>query len=576
MSQEMKPVMMTGAQIVIECLLEQNVDVIFGYPGGTILNIYDALFDYSDRIRHILTAHEQGAAHAADGYARATGKTGVAFATSGPGAANLITGIATAYMDSSPVVFITANVAYHLLGKDSFQEMDITGITMPITKCNYQVREVGKLADIMREAFAVAESGRKGPVLIDIMKNVTSETTLYTPLEKSRHKDSGHLSALYKRNCGVVVMPEPDQDRIDEMVGMIRQAERPMIITGGGTIVAGASEELKQLAEKLKAPVASTLMGLGGFPSDHPLFTGLLGMHGTRYSNITCINCDLLITIGTRLNDRVALNPARFIDAKKLIQIDIDNSELNKNVVADLTLLGDAKQILKRVNHQLKQDPQRENTWFEKYAPEIPLNGAKAGKNFVAPNVLNSVAKITDGNVLMVTDVGQHQMWTAQTFPCKFPRQLITSGGFGTMGFGMGAAMGAKLGRPDMTVVEITGDGCFRMNSNELGTAQYYGIPIITIILNNGTLGMVRQWQTLMFKKRYSQTTLDRGPDFVRLAEAYDIRGYRVNNLEDFEKAFSEAYKNGKSAVIDCIIEMDDKVTPMVPTGKHLSEFLID
>ncbi|NMA12450.1 MAG: biosynthetic-type acetolactate synthase large subunit [Chloroflexi bacterium] len=576
MSQENKPVKMTGAQIVIECLLEQNVDVIFGYPGGTILNIYDALFDYSDRIRHILTAHEQGAAHAADGYARATGKTGVAFATSGPGAANLITGIATAYMDSSPVVFITANVAYHLLGKDSFQEMDITGITMPITKCNYQVHDVEKLADIMREAFAVAESGRKGPVLIDIMKNVTAERTFYTPLEKSFHKDSGHLGSLYKRNCSVVVMPEPDQDHIDEMVNMIRQAERPMIITGGGAIAAGASEELKKLAEKLDAPVASTLMGLGGFPSDHPLFTGLLGMHGTRYSNITCINCDLLITVGTRLNDRVALNPSRFIDAKKLIQIDIDNSELNKNVVADLTLLGDAKKILKQVNHQLEQDPQRENTWFKKYAPEIPLYGANTGKNFTAPNVLNSVSKITDGNVLMVTDVGQHQMWTAQTFPYKFPRQLITSGGFGTMGFGMGAAMGAKIGRPDMTVVEITGDGCFRMNSNELSTTQYYDIPIITIILNNGTLGMVRQWQTLMFKKRYSQTTLDRGPDFVKLAEAYGIRGYQVDNLEDFEKAFSEAYKSGESAVIDCTIEMDDKVTPMVPTGNHLSEFLID
>lgn len=570
------PTEMTGARIVIECLLEQNVDVVFGYPGGTILNIYDALFDYSDRIRHILTAHEQGAAHAADGYARATGKTGVCFATSGPGAANLITGIATAYMDSSPVVFITANVAYNLLGKDAFQEMDITGISMPITKSNYQVRDVESLADIMREAFAIAESGRKGPVLVDIMKNVTADSTLYTPLEKSRHKESGHLGSLYKRNCGVVVMPEPDQDHINQTVEMIRGAERPMFLTGGGVISANASEELRTLAEKLNAPVASTLMGLGGFPSDHALFTGLLGMHGTRYSNLACINCDLLITVGTRLNDRVALNPNRFIDAKKLIQIDIDSSEMSKNVVADVNLLGDAKEILRRILHALDTDPKRDSDWFAKYAPEVTLYSADYGDSFIPLNLLKSIAKITQGNTLMVTDVGQHQMWTAQAFPYKFPRQLITSGGFGTMGFGMGAAMGAKLGRPDMTVTEITGDGCFRMNCNELGTIQHYNIPVISIILNNGTLGMVRQWQTLMYKKRYSQTTLDRGPDFVRLAEAYGIRGYRVKTLQDFESVYREAYRSGKSAVIDCVIEIDEKVTPMVPSGKHLSEFLIN
>ncbi len=567
---------MNGARIVIECLLEQNVDVVFGYPGGTILNVYDALYDYEDRIKHILTAHEQGAAHAADGYARATGKTGVCFATSGPGSTNLVTGIATAYMDSVPVIFITCNVAYPLLGKDAFQEMDITGVTMPMTKCNYLVTDVTKLADIMREAFTVAESGRKGPILIDLMKDVTAAVTDFEPLEKAEHKNSGRLKKLFDRKSNVVVIPETEDDKVEQLAELVRSAKRPMIIAGGGIISSDASEELKRLAEKYNIPVACTMMGLGSFPSAHPLFPGMIGMHGSRLSNTTCAKSDLIISVGSRLNDRVALNPARFNEGKTLVQIDIDSSEQNKNLKAGLNLIGDAKNILTCLNNLLDEDDGRQDRWFYALNQPTHLTSASNHQDFLPIEIIRSIYAIAGDNVIMVTDVGQHQVWTTQNFPFSRPRQLITSGGFGTMGFGLGAAMGAKLGNPDIPVVEITGDGCFRMNCNELATVEHYQIPVITIIFNNGTLGMVRQWQSLLYDNRYSQTTLDRGPDFVKLAEAYGISGYSARTVSEFEASFREALNSGRAAVIDCRLGIDEKVSPMVQSGKHLTEFLLN
>ena len=571
---------MNGSKIVIECLLEQGVDVVFGYPGGTILNLYDALYDYSDQIRHILTAHEQGAAHAADGYARSTGKVGVCFATSGPGATNLITGIATAYMDSSPVIFITCNVTYNLIGKDAFQETDITGITMPITKANYQVRDVKQLADVIREAFVIAESGRPGPILIDIMKDVSAEVTDFHRLLKCEHKYNGHLGSLFQRKSHVVTRSQPGSDQIEQLKKIILEAKRPAILCGGGIVSSGAHEELAAFAERINAPIASTLMGLGCIPYNHPLYIGMLGMHGNRKANQIITKSDLLIAVGARLNDRVALNPSRFREGKKVVQIDIDFSEINKNVRTDYHLCGDAREILTQLNQVFGEQSaaEKESTpWFQQYLGDPAAESSAVDNTHFSPTaILTTIHRVAGDNVIMVTDVGQHQMWTAQNFPFSRPRQLITSGGFGAMGFGMGAAMGAKVGNPDKPVVEITGDGCFRMNCTELSTLEHYDIPVISIIFNNGTLGMVRQWQTLLYHQRYSQTTLDRGPDFVKLAEAFGFYGERVDSLDSFEKAFRFALESGKGAVIDCTLNIDEKVTPMVQGGKHLVDFLLE
>ncbi|SMC72655.1 biosynthetic-type acetolactate synthase large subunit [Papillibacter cinnamivorans] len=566
---------MKNAQVVIECLLEQGVDTVFGYPGGTILNIYDALYQYRDRINHILTAHEQGASHAADGYARATGKVGVCFATSGPGATNLTTGIATAYMDSSPVVFITCNVGESLIGKDSFQEVDITGITMPITKSNYLVRNPGELADIMREAFAVAAAGRPGPVLVDIPKNITTVEVDYTPLPKAEHIKHGRLKKLAERASHNVHKIDPDSEDVKKLLGMIAQAKKPMILAGGGIIRSQAEKELLTFAEKIDAPVAMTLMGLGAIPSDHPLSLGLIGMHGTLEANRASTACDLLIALGTRFSDRVAGHTSTFAKNAKIVQVDIDRAEIDKNVVTDYHLIGDACQVLAAVNEKLPQYSHGEwLTQVESMAGE-PIPGRSDGK-LEPRDIMREIHDRTKGEAIIVTDVGQHQMWAAQYYSYKRPCQLITSGGFGTMGFGLGAALGTKLGKPDATVVHITGDGSFRMNAGELATESFYGIPVITVLMNNGTLGMVRQWQSLMYGNRHSQTTLDRGPDFVKLAGAYGMDAYRVSTGKEFADAFDKAVSSGKSCLIECRIDIDEMVRPMVSAGSPITDFLLE
>ncbi|AOH44151.1 acetolactate synthase, large subunit, biosynthetic type [Anaerolineaceae bacterium oral taxon 439] len=568
---------LTGAQIVMECLLEQEVEVVFGYPGGTILNLYDALYDYRDRIRHILTSHEQGASHAADGYARATGKVGVCFSTSGPGATNLVTGIATAYMDSSPVVLITCNVASNLIGRDSFQEIDITGVTMPITKCNYQVRDIRKLADVIREAFAVAASGRPAPVLIDIMKDVTTQTAEFTFLPRSAHGSDAHIARLLRRKAIIINSPEPDAEKIAMAADWIRAAERPMFVIGGGVVSADASACMRRLAALVNAPVASTLLAKGVLSFDDPLSTGLIGMHGTKLSNLAFVEADLIIAIGARFTDRVALNPEKFRDGKRIVQIDIDASEINKNVRVDLGIVSDAKKAIEALLAELGDSFEKKPNWAAPIVPAAPGEKARTKTELLNPaEILDAIYSATGDNVIIATDVGQHQIWTAQHFKISRPRQLITSAGFGTMGFGLGAAMGAKVGRPDSVVVAITGDGSFRMNLTELSTIEYYDIPVITVIFNNQTLGMVRQWQTLLYHRRYSETTLDRGPDFVKVADAFGIAGKRVAKLPEFRSAFAEALASGKAALIECMIDIDEKVVPMVPGGKHLNDFLID
>jgi acetolactate synthase-1/2/3 large subunit len=566
---------MRGAKIVLECLLEQGVDTVFGYPGGTILNIYDELQlgGYDKKIRHILTAHEQGASHAADGYARSTGRVGVCFATSGPGATNLTTGIATAYYDSSPVVFITCNVSENLIGKDSFQEVDITGITMPITKCNYLVRDVKELADVIREAFAIAGSGRPGPVLIDIAKNATSEETEFTPLPRSEHASQGRLGAMLRRASHELKAPEPDANDIQTLLDMIEQSQRPMVLVGGGVIRSkGAVPQFRKFMETLDAPVASTIMGGGACPGDHPLFTGMIGMHGSHASNMASNECDLLIAIGCRFSDRVATNPATFAPNAKIVHIDIDRAEIDKNVKTDHHIIGDARRVLELLNEKLPKHtyPEWKAQVFSR--KEVPL---KKDGILHAHEVLETIQKVA-GDAIIATDVGQHQMWSAQYFHFSRPGQLITSGGFGTMGFGLGAAMGAKVGNPDQVVVHCTGDGCFRMNCHELCTVEHYHLPIITVIFNNQTLGMVRQWQNLIYEKRFSQTDLDRGPDFVKLANAYGIDGARAANQEQFEAAFRAAVESGKPWVIECAIDKDAMVHPMVPGGADATSFLLD
>ena len=568
---------MTGAQIVLECLREQDVDTIFGYPGGTILDVYDALVDYPD-IHHYLTSHEQGAAHAADGYARSTGKVGVCFATSGPGATNLTTGIATAFLDSSPVVFITCNVDERLIGKDAFQEVDITGISMPITKWNYMVTHVRCLADVIREAFAVALAGRPGPVLVDIAKNVTTMRADYTPLPREQHYTTGRLAAIVARYSSDEYFLSYDSgaDDIHLLIEMIEASERPLLICGGGVVRGSAHREFEEFATKVDGPVAITLMGAGGYRGHAPLATGMIGMHGSQASNIAVDHCDLLIAVGCRFSDRIALNPDTFACQAHIVQIDIDRSEINKNVLVDHHIIGDAADVLSKLNALLA--PQHHDAWREfvfSYPTETEYE--EEGEHLTPAQISDVIARICPENTIVATDVGQHQIWVAQHFHFDYPGQLLTPGGYGTMGFGLGAAIGAKVAHPDRCVIHVTGDGSFRMNCVELATESYYGLPIISIVYDNRALGMVRQWQTLMYKGRYSQTTLDRGPDFVKLAEAYGLAGWRATSAAEFEAALTKALalaKAGQGSVIDCAIGQDEMVRPMVPTGRDLTDFL--
>lgn len=545
---------LTGSQIVIECLKEQGVDTVFGYPGGTILNIYDELYSHPE-IHHILTSHEQGAAHAADGYARATGKVGVCMATSGPGATNLVTGIATAYMDSSPVVAITANVGKSLLGKDSFQEVDIAGVVMPITKHSMIVKNVADLANTLRRAFRIAQSGRPGPVLVDITKDVTAAKYEYEYKEPEK----------IERQVNTIT-----EEALEEAAALIRQAKRPYIFVGGGAVISGASDEVRELAHKLQAPVCDSLMGKGVFPGDDPLYTGMLGMHGTKTSNLGVTKCDLLIVLGARFSDRVTGDTSRFAKKAKILQFDIDAAEINKNVVVDTCVIGDLKESLKRLNERL--EPKEYPEWLEEIRELEKRYPMKHEDGLTGPAVMEEIYRVTKGDAVITTDVGQHQMWAAQYYAYKEPRQLLTSGGLGTMGFGLGAAMGAKMGRPDQTVINIAGDGCFRMNMNEIATLSRYRIPVIEVVINNHVLGMVRQWQTLFYKQRYSYTVLDDATDFVKVAEALGAKGIRVTKKEEIAAAIEEAIAYGGSVVIDCQIDRDDKVFPMVAAGAAIEE----
>lgn len=557
----------------MECLLEQEVDTIFGYPGGTILNVYDSLVKYRDRINHILTAHEQGASHAADGYARSTGKVGVAFSTSGPGATNLTTGVATAYMDSSPVVFISCNVADNLIGKDSFQEVDSTGVMLPITKSNFQVTDVKKLAGTVRRAFAIARSGRPGPVFIDILKNVTGEEAEYEFIPKQKHKEAGVLKAVYDRNMVDYHKPEIDEDDINKLVEMIGESEKPMLICGGGVVRGRAHEEFNKFANLADAPTAVTVMGGGGMNGRNPLVTGMIGMHGSQASNIGVDECDLLIAVGCRFSDRVALDPETFAAKAKIVHIDIDRSEINKNVQTDHHIVGDAKRVLEKLNERLSQQDHSE---WKKFVFSYPTETEyEDGGDTLNPKQLcSTIAKLMPEDTMVATDVGQHQMWAIQHFHFDYPGQLLTSGGFGTMGFGLGAAIGAKVGNPDKTVIHIAGDGSFRMNCNELTTVEHYKLPIITFVFNNGTLGMVRQWQNLIYKGNISETNMDRGPDFVKLAEAYGLKGRRVSNQEELADAIKDALASGSGYIIDCMLDIDEMVRPMVGGGSHITDFM--
>lgn len=562
-----------ATQAIMECLLEQEVDTIFGYPGGTILNLYNELYDYQDKITHILTAHEQGAAHAADGYARATGKVGVCFATSGPGATNLTTGIATAYLDSSPVVFITCNVGENLLGRDAFQEVDTTGIAMPITKAAFLVRDAQQIPDVMRQAFAVAATGRPGPVMIDFLKNVTAPTEMvdyeFIHWSENRNCDSMRsLSANHELKTARV-----DQQDVDILLDMIAEAKKPLLICGGGVVRGHAHQEFREFAEKVDAPVAITVMGGGGFPGYHTLATGMIGMHGSQASNVACDECDLLVAIGCRFSDRVALDPNTFAKQAKIVQVDIDRAEIDKNILTDHHIIGSAKKVLAALNARLPQYDHSE--WKNYILPMKVPSTAPDSEKLTPQQVMEVIRLMAPKDAMVATDVGQHQMWAIQYLHYDYPGQLLTSGGFGTMGFGLGAAIGAQVGNPDKRVIHITGDGCFRMNCHELCTVEHYGLPTITVVFNNGTLGMVRQWQNLIYSKRFSQTTLDRGPDFVKLAEAYGLNGYRVTSRREMEEAFRAALECGRGAVIDCVLDMDEMVTPMVAAGSPITKFLL-
>ncbi|MFR3808170.1 MAG: biosynthetic-type acetolactate synthase large subunit [Lachnospiraceae bacterium] len=547
---------LTGSEIIIECLKEQGVDTVFGYPGGTILNVYDALYKHSDEIHHVLTSHEQGASHAADGYARATGKVGVCMATSGPGATNLVTGIATAHMDSIPMVAITANVATGLLGRDSFQEVDIAGVVMPITKYSMIVKDIHDLAPAIRRAFTIAQSGRPGPVLVDVTKDVTAAVTEYTYQEP------------------IPIAPytaEMLESDLDQAAKLISEAEKPFIFVGGGAITSGAAEELRKFAHTINSPVTDSLMGKGAFSGEDELYTGMLGMHGTKTSNLGVTKCDLLITVGARFSDRVTGNTAKFAQNAKIIQIDVDAAEINKNIKVDCSIIGDVKEVLKELNKKIH--PKNHDAWVkevEDMKAKYPLKYNQEG--LTGPYVIEELYRVTKGDAIVVTDVGQHQMWAAQYYKYKEPRTLITSGGLGTMGYGLGAAIGAKFGRPDKVVVNIAGDGCFRMNMNEVATAARNNLPLIEIVINNHVLGMVRQWQTLFYDHRYSSTILDDKVDFVKFAESMGAVGIRVTKKEEVGPAIEKAIALNTTVVLDCQIDCDDKVFPMVPAGAPIEE----
>lgn len=546
---------LTGAQIVMECLKEQGVDTVFGYPGGSILNIYDELYKNRDSIHHYLTAHEQGAAHAADGYARATGKVGVCFATSGPGATNLVTGIATAYMDSVPMVAITANVVLPLLGKDTFQEVDIAGVTMPITKHGYIVKDVKELAKTIRKAFVIAKSGRPGPVLVDITKDVTANKTEFTPRQPQEPK----AERLFT-----------DAD-IDTALSLITQSKKPFIYLGGGAILSGATGEVAEFAHKIHAPVCDTLMGKGGFDANDDLYTGMIGMHGTKASNLGVSQCDLLIAIGARFSDRVVGNAKKFAAGAKILHIDIDRAEINKNIRTDAHIVGDVKEVLTCLNEKLTT--QRHEEWaahIMQLKESLPLKYPQ--DRLTCPYIIEELYRLTGGDAIITTDVGQHQMWAAQFYKYTKPRTFITSGGLGTMGYGLGAAIGAKVGCPDKTVVNIGGDGCFRMNLNELATASRYDIPVIELVMNNHVLGMVRQWQTLFYGQRYSSTVLTDKVDFVKVSEGLGCTAMRITTREEVAPALKRALAAKGPVVIDCMIDADDKVFPMVSPGGAIAD----
>ncbi len=546
--------LLNGSEIVIECLKEQGVDTVFGYPGGTILNIYDALYKHSDEIRHVLTSHEQGASHAADGYARATGRVGVCMATSGPGATNLVTGIATAYMDSVPMVAITANVNLPLLGKDTFQEVDITGVTMPITKHGFIVKNVNELADTIRKAFEIATTGRPGPVLVDITKDVTAATCEYTPVTPK--KAERQITSL---------------EDMEKVIEYIKEAKKPFIYLGGGAVISGASAEVAQFAELVDCPVCDTLMAKGAFDGKNPRYTGMIGMHGTKTSNLGVSECDLLIALGARFSDRVIGNPKRFAENAKVIHIDIDKAEINKNIRVDASLVGDLKAILSKLNTMIEK---KDNADWMKHIQELKQKYPLKYDTSVltCPYVIEEIDRVTKGEAIISTDVGQHQMWAAQYYKYTSPRTFLSSGGLGTMGYGLGACIGAQVGQPDKICINIAGDGCFRMNMNELATASRYNIPIIQVVINNHVLGMVRQWQTLFYGKRYSQTILNDSVDFCKVAEGLGCTAIRVTKKEEVGPAIEKAIALKAPVLIECMIQEDDKVFPMVPAGAPISD----
>ena len=556
---------LNGSEILIECLKEQGVKTVFGYPGGAILNIYDALYKHQDEITHILTSHEQGASHAADGYARATGKVGVCLATSGPGATNLVTGIATAFMDSIPMVAITCNVGVSLLGRDSFQEIDITGVTMPITKYNFIVKDITTLADTVRRAFTIAQSGRPGPVLIDITKDVTAAEYEYTPQEP----------APIERQTDTI-----REEDIETALEMIRNSKKPFIFVGGGAVLSGASDELKVLAHKIQAPVADSLMGKGAFDGTDELYTGMVGMHGTKTSNFGISECDLLIVAGARFSDRVTGNASKFAKNAKILQIDIDPAEINKNIHTNASIIGDLKVVLRKLNARL--DPMNHEEWIQHVERMKDMYPLRYDKNqLTGPFIMETIDELTKGDAIICTEVGQHQMWAAQYYKYRKPRTFLTSGGLGTMGYGLGASIGAKMacgdmGHPDTPVFNIAGDGCFRMNMNEIATATRYNIPVIQVVVNNHVLGMVRQWQNLFYGKRYSHTVLNDAVDFVKLAEAMGAKAYRVTRQEDLKPVLEEAIAFNAPVLIECQINCDDKVYPMVSPGAPIQDAFDD